>query len=158
MKPIKSTPKPLNRTLQPIDREAMKARMMKRPKLGFIVKEPNPLQGMPRDLPAEEQFQEVTKRLEGGLSAAMKKQAEQFDSEGRSDYYAVLCFEQGEQLDAFLKGLKYPEPDAVYIDGPLLARCAGIPIPEPEFRLKPLRAPDKSLARLVTVTPKRVQS
>ena len=113
---------------------------------------------MDRDLEPEEKFAEVTKRLEGGLSAAMKKQAEQFDGEGRSDYYCVICFEQGEQLDAFLKGVGYPVVDDVFIDGPLLAQQMKIEIPQPTFRLKPLRPPDKTLMRLVTDIPKRLQS
>ena len=121
--------------------------------LAFVGPADDPLEGMPDDLPPEQRFAETIKRLEGGLSAAMKKQSKDFIQQGRSDYYCVLCFEQGEQVGAFLKGLGYPAPDDMFVDGPLLARILNIEIPQPTYRLKPLRKPDKALARLVTRIP-----
>ena len=158
MRKISRTPQRLQQTLKRADPDAMRARMKRRPALAFVQREPNPLLGMEKDLPAEEAFAETAKRLEGGLSAAMQKQMQAFAGQGRSDYYAVLCFEQGEQLEALLKAWGYPDPEAAFIDGPLLASILGIEIPEPEFRLKPLRGVDKALARLVTHVPKGLSS
>lgn len=149
------TVKMLAREIKPLKIRSIGSRDAKRKLLAFIGPARDPLAGKP-ELPPEEDFTETVKRLEGGLSAAMKRQSEVFRAQGRSDYYAVLCFEEGEQVEAFLKGVGYPDPEARFVDGPVLAKLLMIEIPATKFRFRPLRKPDGALARLVKIPIKRL--
>lgn len=65
------------------------------------------------------------------LTAAQEQLTRLFRDEIASDYYAVLVFQNGEQLDAFVKatGLKAEGETTRYLDGTRLAKLLGIALP-----------------------------
>jgi hypothetical protein len=128
-----------------------------KPPLGFIEPADDPIRRVPKDLTPEEQFKQTMNALGQGLSGALQKQAAQHKERGKTDYYIVVCFEHGTQADAFMRATGYQDYEAQFVDGTILAKLLKIELPPAPYRPPRLRKPDQSLARLVTVIPKRVR-
>jgi prepilin-type processing-associated H-X9-DG protein len=89
------------------------------------------------------------------IKADLKRQGDAYKNQGLCDYYVVVCFADGDATTEFLKKLGYPDPNAVFVDGHVLASLANIELPKPKFRLQHIRPPQKNLERLVTAFPKK---
>lgn len=122
--------------------------------LKFIEDAPNPLAGMP-EAKTEEELTDVQKALRAGFIARSKAEKFRRDETTRTDFFFCVVFEHGDQAKAFMKHWGYPDPDAQFVDGTILAKAMGIELPPTPFRLKPLRPADKSLQHLVTAVPSR---
>lgn len=108
-----------------------------------------PMPEIPEGLKPEDDYKARMNALGQGLSGALKKQQGEHVEGGRADYYLVVCFAGVDQVEAFMRETKYPDPEAMFIDGPFLCKQIGIDIPPTKHRLKPLRPPDRRLAALV---------
>ena len=109
----------------------------------------SPLDPIPKNLLPADDYKARMNALGKGLSGALKKQQDEHKEGGRADYYIVVCFAHVEQVEAFLQQAKYPDPEAMFIDGPFLAKSLGMEIPETKYKLKALRPVDRKLAALV---------
>jgi hypothetical protein len=89
------------------------------------------------------------------IKADLKRQRDAYANQGKTDYYGVICFADGDALTEFLKKVDYPDPEATFIDGYILAARLGIELPRPKFQLQKIRPPVKSLAGMVTAFPKK---
>lgn len=89
------------------------------------------------------------------IKADLKRQRDAYANQGKTDYYCVICFADGDAVQAFLKATNYPDADAVFVDGHILAGRLGIELPKPKFQLQKIRPPQKSLSRMVTAFPKK---
>ena len=132
-------------------------RGISRTPLYFLDDARDPLKGIPKDLAPEDQFKANMNALGQGLSGALQKQQQQHKERGRSDYYIVVCFEHGDQADAFMKATSYPDVEAQFVDGTILAKLLSIELPAAPYRPPKLRKPDQTLAKLVTMIPRRLK-
>ncbi|SHG90904.1 hypothetical protein [Bradyrhizobium erythrophlei] len=141
-------------------REAAKA-------LDFVGDGEDALADMPEDLKPEEEEAERLKRLDTALNgekpvtdgstikADLKRQNEAHKNQGANDYYFVVVFADGDAATEMLKKTGYPNPDAEFVDGYILAQCLGHELPRPKFKLQKIRPPQRTLERLVTAFPKK---
>ena len=116
--------------------------------LAFIPPEPDPMLGISEGKTNEELIGNEVKAVESSIMARLKADAKRKEIATSAEYYFVVCFEDSNQASTFLKALKYPDDNAAFIDGTILAEILKIELPVAE-KMKPLRAPDASLARLV---------
>jgi hypothetical protein len=129
---------------------------IKRNPLSFIEPAPNPMQGLvTKGRDAEDYMADEVNRLQEGFLARAKAERFRFSETTRSDYYCTIVFEHGDQRAEFLKQAGYRETDPYFVDGTILAAALGIELPPSPFKLRPLRAADRSLRHLVTVIPKQ---
>jgi hypothetical protein len=116
--------------------------------LAFIPPSPDPMIGLPEGKTNEESIGNEVKAVESSIMARLKADAKRKEIATSAEYYFVVCFEDGNQASTFLKALKYPDDNAAFIDGTILADILNIELPVAE-KMKPLREPDRALARLV---------
>jgi hypothetical protein len=129
--------------------------------LDFVQNEEDVLADLPEDLSPEEAHVARMERLDDALNqkttikADLKRQGEAHKEQGRTDYHFVVCFADNEAATEFLRKLGYPQADAIFVDGHVLAGLLNIELPKPKFRLQAIRPPQRNLARLVTAFPKK---
>ncbi|WP_024517053.1 hypothetical protein [Bradyrhizobium sp. Tv2a-2] len=156
--------------LKKIDRGGIEKMRAAARALDFVERQDDVLDDMPDDLSPEEENAEQMRRLDVALNgdkattngstikADLKRQSDAFKNQGSGDYYCVICFVDNEAVTSFLKQAEYPEEDAVFIDGYLLAKGLGFELPKPNFKLQKIRPPVRNLERLVTAFPSKGKS
>ncbi len=117
--------------------------------LAFIEAAANPIKQPPTGTEEEKQEQTLV-QVRNGFVARAKEEAHRFQETTRTDYYVVMVFEHGDQVNAFLRQSGYPDANAMFVDGTIVAEKLGMKLPPTPFRLKPLRKTDNSLSRMVT--------
>jgi len=153
--------------LKKFDPKALAKRREAAKALDFIPAEDDALADMPDDLLPEQENAARMEMLDAALNgekpvtdgstikADLKRQGDAHKNQGRTDYYCVICFAEGEAVTEFLTRVGYPEPDATFIDGHILAGVLNIELPKPQYKLQKIRPPQRTLARLVTAFPKK---
>lgn len=89
------------------------------------------------------------------MSNAIKNEQRHYKLQNVSDYYFVAVFADGAAVSKFLQKLGYPDADATFVDGHVLASLLNIELPKPDYRLQQVRPPQKQFSRLVTAFPKK---
>lgn len=129
---------------------------MRKAELKFVQPAVDPLRGIELNGTPEQNAETEVKAVKSGFAQRAAQEQERFQQTTRTDYYFAVVFEDGGQANAFLKAVGYPTADALFVDGTILADILKIEIPQAEFKLRPLKAPDAKLARLVTSAPRRI--
>jgi hypothetical protein len=153
--------------LKKIDMAAIAKRREAAKALDFIEGEENVLADMPDDLNPEEENAERMRLLDVALNgekpagdgstikADLKRQGEAFKNQGKTDYFFVVVFADSDAATEMLKKMGYPDTDANFVDGYLLASSLGYDLPKPKFKLQKIRPPQRTLQRLVTAFPSK---
>jgi hypothetical protein len=154
--------------LKKIDMGAIARRREAARALDFVPSGEDALAGMPEDLGPEAEEAERLRRMDAALNgekpvtdgstikADLKRQGEAHKNQGANDYYFTVVFADGKAATEFLKRTGYPNSDAAFVDGYMLAEALGISgLPRPEFKLQKIRPPQRTLERLVTAFPKK---
>jgi hypothetical protein len=112
---------------------------VRRRPLEFVPEADNPL--FDQDLSGNNE-QRRKKELDAVGKAFSKASKQISGRDALSGYgvdYCCVVFHDADQVDAFLRGVGYPEPKDHYIDGPILADILGITLPEPKVAISKLK-------------------
>lgn len=151
------------KTMAKLDPDAIKKRREMAKALDFVPPAgSDALADITEDLSPEAETEEIIAKLDSALNpekqAALKadldRQKDAYKNQGATDYYFVAVFADSTAASAFLKAANYGNPDAVFVDGHLLAGALNIDLPKPEFKLQKIRPPVRNLEQLVTAFPK----
>jgi hypothetical protein len=155
--------KPLKESggLKKIEAGGIAKRRLLNSALDFVQSEADVLADLPEDISPEEAHVQRMERLDEALNQKstikddLKRQGDAHKALSRADYHFVVCFADNDAATEFLRKLGYPQTDAIFVDGHVLAGLLNIELPKPKFRLQQIRPPQRNLARLVTAFPKK---
>ena len=83
------------------------------------------------------------------FKARAKKEQERFAIATDSEYWVGVCFQTRAQKEAFLAGVNLLQHGDKYIDGELLAKRMGVPLPAADVPYNVSARPDAKFAALV---------
>ncbi len=92
--------------------------------------------------------QEISEVLKAFKQRAATEQA-RFEAATDSEFWLGVCFQTRAQKEAFLQGVNMLQHGDKYIDGELLAKRMGIPLPDADVPYNVSARPDKKLAAMV---------
>jgi hypothetical protein len=131
--------KPLQRT-EPRSMTRIAKTFGRQPPLSFVADEPNPIKGLDtRGLNNEQRRKKELDAVGQAFSKASKQITAQHKDVGYGVDYCVLVFRDAGQVTAFLQGVHYPDPQAHYVDGTILADILHVALPEPKVALSKLK-------------------
>lgn len=130
---------PLARTV-PLAKGDRPKLLRSRPLLGFVQDEPNPLEGVVPDpkQPMKKELDAVGLAFRAASKSIKGDQMHEHAGYG-AEYFVVVCQDAG-QCTALLKGMGYPEPKDVYVDGLVVAELLNIKLPDAQVQPKKLKA------------------
>jgi hypothetical protein len=141
---------------KPLSRTKMKQR---RQLLAFVDGEPNPLDGLDKSGSNEQRRKKELDAVGQAFSKASKQISKRYAYAGYGVDYCVLVFHDCDQVDAFLRGVGYPEPKEHYVDGTILADILGVALPAPKVEIAKLkRTQNPRLTRLAMRSPVRANN
>lgn len=96
--------------------------------------------------------QEISATL-AAFKARAKTEQERFLLATDSEFWVGVCFQTRAQKEAFLKGVNLLQHGDKYIDGELLAKRMGIPLPSADVPYNISARPDAKFAAMVIEKP-----
>lgn len=147
---VKAPVAPRNSAARPTNRIRPRA-IKARPELRAFTPIPNPLgkPGKHVDGELEKEAAEELTEVQAALQDSRNKEQKAFLDAVATDYYAVLVFDDGDQLTKFLTAVGIRDVGAIYIDGREMADKLGIFIEESQVEKKvSFRAPTKRMLDL----------
>lgn len=148
-----SVPKPLKKLQASIGKAANAKPLPIRKPLKTLEPVPDPIAGVvdyTDDIECDASAE--LNAVQSGFRDRMKQEQERFAGATGSNFYFCVVFDDGDQVDAFLKatGIGPTEGD-LFVDGRKLADRLGIAVPESKIRLdRPLNV-DPKLKRLTGI-------
>jgi hypothetical protein len=104
---------------------------------GFYKSPASPLSGAADRAPTREaklktELDEVGK----AFRAQAKGEKERYEEAGYGANYVVMVFPDAQQTNAFMEAIGYPDPEAMFVDGTLVADLLGWELPATEQVVK----------------------
>ena len=126
-------------------------RMTKHVPLSFLKPAPSPWRGFKEREKNEDNMRAEVEAVHSAMVDRLKQDQARKKLATASDDYFTVAFESGEQVDAFLRAVGYPQFKDAFVDGLILADLLKIELPVPKAKLKPLKTKHaESLTRLIT--------
>jgi hypothetical protein len=130
-------PEPIRRVPELPSRQApqARARVVARKPLAAFDSAPDPIRDMPAGTPPDVSTKAELTDIQRGFRERMAAEEKRFRMATDGSYYATVCFESGEQCDAFFAYFGIDNgKGSLFVDGRIMADKLGIPMPPADLR------------------------
>lgn len=137
---VRSKAPELKRLDAALKKTATSPLLRSRPLLGFVKAEPNPVASIKAD--ATQPYKKELDAVGLAFRAASKSIGayQHHELSGYGSEYFCMIFQDAAQATAFLKGIGYPEPKDVYVDGLVVAELLKVKLPDAQVQPRKLKA------------------